>query len=152
MTYQNKHTARFIEVQEKIRTSDPDFWVINTSHDDFIRECSTTIFTNLNQKICRGYKKTYTCEDCGGVPEDGCHGIGEDRPILLRRALEKIWPDTSKKANMKDIKIAYLEEHKSTRYALKCKACHRAEGKVKVKGTTSSHTEFVPEQDSLTQD
>jgi len=75
--------------------------------------------------------KKYPCSDCGAHSTERCHGKGEERPILIQRALEKCYPDTSVMIQMKTIIIAYFEEHKNTTFTFKCKKCHLAEGKAK---------------------
>ena len=58
-----------------------------------------------------------------------CHGRGEERPILIKKALEKKWNHTSKPIIMKDIIILFLEEHKFTKFTVKCYICHKNEKK-----------------------
>jgi hypothetical protein len=104
--------------------------IINTSHNDFIDDFGSNVFTNFVQHtFTKAYLKKHNCADCGGKSENRCHGIGEERPILIRRALERVWPDTSKEITLKEIMVAFLEEHKNTKFALKCRECHVKEGK-----------------------
>lgn len=127
----NPHTAeidRRIEAFRKSRKWNTK--IINTSHADFIADFGSNVFTNfVHDVFTKAYMKKHNCADCGKKTENRCHGIGEERPILIRRALERVWPDTSKEIAMKDIMIAFLEEHKNTKFALKCKVCHVNEGK-----------------------
>lgn len=98
------------------------------SHDSIITDFASNIFTNLVQStFTKSYLKKHPCSDCNGKSEERCHGIGEERPLLIKRALERIYPDTSLQISIKDILIAFLEEHKSTRFTFKCKPCHRKE-------------------------
>ena len=100
------------------------------SHEDFIRDYSSNVFTNLiRYTFSASYLVKYPCSDCGKASTDRCHGIGEERPVLLKRALERIWSDTSKPIAMKDIVVAFLEEHKTTKFTFKCHACHLNENK-----------------------
>jgi hypothetical protein len=47
---------------------------------------------------------------------------------LIKRALEKVWSDKTKSIIiMKEIIIAFLEEHKSTKFTFKCSSCHKKE-------------------------
>jgi hypothetical protein len=71
--------------------------------------------------------KKHPCSDCKGPSKDRCHGLGEERPVLIKRALERVYPDTTKTIVLKEIIIAFLEEHKSTKFTFKCSKCHRAE-------------------------
>jgi hypothetical protein len=52
--------------------------------------------------------------------------------LLIKRALEKVWSDTTKPIIMKEIIIAFLEEHKYTKFTFKCRDCHRNEKKLGV--------------------
>jgi hypothetical protein len=101
---------------------------IDTSHEEFIRDYSVAIFVNIvRSAFSITYVKQFMCSDCGQPSQERCHGIGDERPILLRRALEKVWSDTSKPITMKKIIIAFLEEHKYTKFTFKCRICHRNE-------------------------
>jgi hypothetical protein len=103
-------------------------YIINTTHDDFIKDYACCVFTNLIQSVFRpAYLKKFNCHDCGGKSEQRCHGLNEDRPLLIRRALQKVYSDISKPIKMKDIVIAFLEEHKTTTFNFKCKKCHDIE-------------------------
>jgi hypothetical protein len=134
MTYQNPHTALFDLWIKKIQGLDKyKSTFVNTSHDDFVADFSSSIFTNINKYMMSGYKDDRECEDCSVAPaQNGCHGLGEERPVLLQRALKRVWPDISRPITLKEIVVAYLEEHKTTKYALKCEMCHKAEKKRKI--------------------
>ena len=72
------------------------------------------------------------CEDCNDNPaENRCHGLGDERPKLIRKALQRVYPDITKEISLKEILIAFLEEHRTTQFALKCKVCHDKEGRPK---------------------
>jgi hypothetical protein len=102
--------------------------IVNTSHDNIIKSFSRTIFTNIVMwTFTSCYLKKHPCSDCKGPSKDRCHGLGEERPVLIKRALEKVYPDTTKTIVLKEIIIAFLEEHKSTKFTFKCSKCHRAE-------------------------
>jgi hypothetical protein len=102
--------------------------IVNTSHDDFIKCFSRTIFTNVVMwTFTPSYLKKHPCSDCKGPSRDRCHGLGEERPVLIKRALERVYPDTTKSIVLKEIIIAFLEEHKSTKFTFKCSKCHRLE-------------------------
>ena len=104
--------------------------LIDTSHGDFIKDYASTVFTNLVQRtFTTSYIKKFPCGDCGNASTDRCHGIGEERPILIKKALEKVWPDTTKPIIMRQIIIAFLEEHKYTKFTFKCRNCHKKEKK-----------------------
>ena len=102
--------------------------ILDTSHEDFIKDYSSNIFTNLTHSFfTKSYVKKTPCSDCGGISTDRCHGLGEERPLLIKRALDKVWSDTSKPIVIKEIIIAFLEEHKYTNFSLKCHSCHLSE-------------------------
>lgn len=104
--------------------------LIDTSHEDFIKDYSSNVFTNLIlSTFTKSYIKKYKCADCDKPSTQRCHGIGEERPLLIKKALEKVWNDTSKPITMKEIIIAFIEEHKYTQFTFKCDACHKLENK-----------------------
>ena len=102
--------------------------ITETSHDDYIRDYGSNLFTNLVQTtFTDAYIKKNPCSDCGQPSKERCHGEGEDRPLLIRRALEKVYPDTSATICQQVVVIQFLEEHKTTKFTFKCSACHRKE-------------------------
>jgi hypothetical protein len=104
--------------------------IIDCSHEDFIKDFGSCLFTNLiRDTFTKSYLSNYACSDCGNPSTERCHGIGEERPLLIKRALEKVWNDTSKPIRMIIIVIAFLEEHKYTNFTFKCKQCHKNERK-----------------------
>jgi hypothetical protein len=106
--------------------------IINTTHADFIRDFSSSVYSNIiKNRITSSYVKKYRCSDCGCTATTRCHGIGEERPVLIGRALKKVYPDITKMVRLKDVVIQFLEEHKSTKFTLKCAPCHKKENKVK---------------------
>jgi hypothetical protein len=101
---------------------------IIASHEDFIKDFGSNVFTNLIRNTFTGtYLKKHPCSDCKEPAKERCHGIGEERPILLKRALEKVYPDTTKPIVLKEILVQFLEEHKTTKFTFKCSPCHRKE-------------------------
>lgn len=114
---------RDIEKRNKWNTK-----IVDTSHEDFIKDYASNVFTNLvRDTFTKTYIKNHLCSDCGKSSTERCHGIGEERPLLIKRALEKIWIDTTKPITMKKIIIAFLEEHKYTSFTFKCHLCHKNE-------------------------
>lgn len=104
--------------------------IIDTSHEDFIKDYASIVFTNLvRNTFTKSYIKNFPCSNCNNSSTKRCHGIGEERPLLIKRALEKIWSDTSTPITMKEIIIAFLEEHKYTKFTFKCHTCHKNEKK-----------------------
>lgn len=126
MSYVNPHSAyinkRIANLRESKRWNTK---ISNTTHDDFINDLAHNIFTNLIRSTFTGsYLRKHPCSDCSKPSEERCHGIGEERPLLIRRALERVYPDTTQEITLKEILIAFLEEHKTTRFTFKCKSCH----------------------------
>lgn len=113
--------------------------VVGGSHEDFIRDFSSCVFTNLIQSTFTGsYVKKHLCseEGCGKPSKERAHGIGEERPILLARALKRVWPDTSNPIALQEVLVAFLEEHKTTKFTFKCSECHKKEGRPLKAGST----------------
>ena len=107
--------------------------LIDTSHEDFIKDYASNVFTNLvRDTFTKSYIKKFKCSTCKNPSTERCHGIGEERPLLIKKALEKVWNDTSKPITMKQIIIAFLEEHKNTKFTFKCHTCHINEGNIEI--------------------
>lgn len=120
--------------------------ITETSHEEFVSNFASNVFTNLiKSTFTPSYMKTQKCSDCGvSHTLERCHGVGESRPELIFRALRKVYPDTSGTVVLKDVVIAFLEEHKTTRFTFKCKACHAKE--------TVSKKKHILKADFRTQD
>jgi hypothetical protein len=105
--------------------------ITDTSHDDFIKDFGSNVFTNLiRNTFTASYLKKYPCSDCKKESNERCHGIDEERPKLIKRALEKVYPNKSDTVVLKDILVAFLEEHKYTKFTFKCTECHKKEKKL----------------------
>jgi len=131
----NQHSAFIDKRIADIRKQNKwQSYVIDTSYDDFIRDYGSCLFTNLiHATFTDTYLNKHPCSVCKDKSQHRCHGINEDRPILIRRALERVWPDTSVKIQMIEIVVAFLEEHKTTSFTFKCAPCHKKEPKIKGK-------------------
>jgi len=127
----NKHSDYIDKRIDDIRKKKDDWLTVigpGSTHKSIIRDFSHCIFTNLvHNTFTKSYMKKHPCSECGKPSTDRCHGIGEERPILLKRALERIWSDTTQPIILKDIIIAFLEEHKYTDFTFKCNQCHKNE-------------------------
>ena len=133
MEYTNKHAARFIEGGFLIKKSGKYHnRVIVDSYEQFNHTFGDTILTNVNSKIIatQPYKNKHKCEDCGGPAQQGCHGIGEERPLLIFKVLRRRCPVLPCEIYLDDFISEYFLAHIPTRYALKCTACHEKEKKV----------------------
>jgi len=118
-------------INDIVKSNKWNSMIINTTHEDFIKDYASNVFTNLvRNTFTNTYIKNYPCSDCNSPSTERCHGIGEERPLLIKRALDKIWSDVTKPIQMKLIIIAFLEEHKYTQFTFKCHACHKNEKKI----------------------
>jgi hypothetical protein len=132
MAQLNIHSDSIDKKIKKIKKDDR--WqttiIAPSTHETVRRDFSDCVFTNLvHDTFTKSYMKKHSCSDCGQPSTDRCHGIGEERPVLLKKALARVWPDTSKPIMLKDIVIAFLEEHKHTSFTFKCRQCHKNEKK-----------------------
>jgi len=130
MTYVNPHSPYIDQKITALRKSTR--WatkIVDTTHAEFIRDFSSNVFTNfIRETFSATYLKDHPCSDCKKPSKERCHGVGEERPILIQRALERVYPDMSVPVSIKDILIAFLEEHKTTKFTFKCTECHKKEG------------------------
>ena len=88
---------------------------------------STYLFANLvKQFFTRQYVARQICPDCGVKATQRCHGKGEERGVLLERALSKIMQNTEEGGGFMfdDLVYAFFREHKNTTFTFKCAACH----------------------------
>ena len=125
---ENPHSAYIDKRISDLRKKNKWNTKIMGSHEDIIKDFSGNVFTNL---ICNTFTVSYLakhpCSDCKKPSKERCHGIGEERPLLLKKALERVYPDTTLSVTLKEILIAFLEEHKTTKFTFKCSDCHKAE-------------------------
>lgn len=110
--------------KEKFKTDDCS---IGGSDEWIIHWLSSNICTNYIQRLFTPtYMKKHPCA-CGNPSQERCHGIGEERPLLLKRALHRLRGNTTKSVLLRDVVIAFFEEHKTTQFTFKCKRCHKNE-------------------------
>jgi hypothetical protein len=125
----NQHSPYIDRQIEALRRSNK--WstkITDTTHEEFIRDFNANIFTNfIRTTFTAAYLEKHPCSDCKEPSQERCHGIGDERPILIRRALERVYPDISQTVMLREILIAFLEEHKTTNFTFKCSECHKAE-------------------------
>jgi hypothetical protein len=128
MTSDNPNIVLFDRLAVNAQKSKIWTTMVMNSHEGIVQDFSSIFFANIIQRNIPGYKvRGQTCADCSNRATDRCHGIGESRPDLMRRALARIYPDTTKPICLKDIVVAFLEEHKNTKLSFKCNACHLKE-------------------------
>ena len=102
--------------------------VIFKHRKDFVRDYSNSLFARLiTDTFTASYVQSFQCPDCGNTAKERCHGIGEERPILIERALRRCKAKCNTPVPLKDILVAFLEEHKTTRFTFKCSFCHKLE-------------------------
>ena len=128
----NRHIEQFDKIIKRERQRTDKGITINLcddSNETIINEFSSNTFTNYIYRtvIPDSYMKRYNCIECGEPAKNRCHGIGEERPLLLERALNKIRANNVEKIKMIDLKIAFIEEHKNTSFDFKCVECHKNE-------------------------
>lgn len=132
MSYINPHSPYIDQKITALRRSTR--WatkIVDTTHAEFIRDFSSNVFTNfVRETFSATYLKNHPCSDCKKPSKERCHGIGEERPVLIQRALERVYPDISVPISIKEILIAFLEEHKTTQFTFKCSTCHKEEGRI----------------------
>jgi len=129
MEYKNQH-CEFIDkrIDDIKKSKKWNTKIIDTTHEEFISDFSCNVFTNfIRDTFTVSYVKKFPCSDCNNKSQERCHGIGEERPKLIKKALEKVYFDISKPVLLRDILIAFLEEHKTTKFTFKCKKCHKNE-------------------------
>ena len=137
---ENQHSAYIDKRINDLRKKDKWNTKIIGSHEDIIQEFSTCIFTNLiKNTFTASYLAKHPCSDCKKPSKERCHGIGEERPLLLKKALQRVYPDITVPIKIKEILIAFLEEHKTTKFTFKCSDCHKAE-------TSSKPNQSIEEQ------
>ena len=129
MSYCNPHSdyidkrIRDLKRSKKWKTQ-----IINTSHEDIVKDFGANVFTNLiRNTFTAAYLKKHPCSDCKNPSKERCHGLMEERPILLLAALKRVYPDITKPISMLEIIVAFLEEHKTTKFTFKCSECHKKE-------------------------
>ena len=125
----NEHSKYINErIERYIKKDKWNTLITNTSHKDIIRDFGSCVFTNLVRDFfTKSYLKQHNCIICNNKAEQRCHGVGEGRLELIRRVLEKIYPDTTKTIKLKVIIIAFLFFLKYTKFNFKCEKCHKIE-------------------------
>lgn len=127
--YRNPHSDYIDQRIERLRSSDK--WktlVVITEYDDFVNDFAQNVFASvIYQTFTKAYLQKHPCSDCGGEAKERCHGIGEERPLLVHRALQNLGVKQGDTVRFLDIVVAFLEAHKNTHFTFKCSACHRAE-------------------------
>lgn len=100
----------------------------HNAHTAFMNMFKASIVTNLTHEFfTRGYVKSFPCADCGGVATERCHTSAYPRPVILRMALEDVWPDTSSNVKIVLVFKRYIELHKECGLLFKCRSCHAKE-------------------------
>ena len=129
---------RDIERKDKWSTE-----VIPTDYAGFARDFNHYIFNNIcTETFTRSYVRKYTCE-CGLPAKQRCHGIDEERGVLLRRAYDRVC-QSGVPIRLKDIVIAFLWEHTASDFCLKCVACHKAEDSIHSIPPVAAHIDETP--------
>jgi hypothetical protein len=129
----NPHSDEIDRIVKKIQKATRGQWNVkfqNNTHEEIVDFLSIGFFTNLVQtSFSDRYMHQFPCSgnSCEAVSTQRCHGHNESRPELIRRALKKIWPDTSKPITLREIAIEFFCQHRTTKFTFKCYTCHKAE-------------------------
>lgn len=97
--------------------------IINTEHDDIINDFDIGVFKLETIAFFKECFNTKLC-NCDCKVKEIFYGIGIVRADLIRKALEKVQPDITEEIILKDLLIAYFEEHKSHKVTFQCKKCY----------------------------
>lgn len=124
----NVHFRQFEKKIARICASEKWSRQLINSPDEFCACFSNNVFTNLiHDTFTRVYMKKHPCCECGAQSEQRCHGVGEERPKLLQRVLDRqVYP-----VKWKKVLCEFLHEHIYTGFCLKCRQCHLKEGQVR---------------------
>ena len=91
MEYKNPHSEYIDKRVSDYRKNNK--WktkIVDTTHEDFIKDFGTNLFTNfIKSTFTKTYMKKHNCSDCKKPSQERCHGIGDERLILIKKALEK---------------------------------------------------------------
>lgn len=104
------------------------------SPEELVSDLSGTVFSKEIQCFfTNGFVRSHACAGrCGRQATERCHGAGEERPVLLLRALRRLWPAAGGPAalGLREVLVAFMEEHKtSAGFCFKCARCHAAESR-----------------------
>ena len=100
--------------------------VINTEHNDIINDFGLGLFkleTISFFKECFDNKK---CK-CGSKVKEIFYGIDKTRGILIKDALKKSYSDITEETTLKNILVAYFEEHRECDITFQCRKCYLKE-------------------------
>ena len=100
--------------------------IINTEHDDIINDFDVGIFKLETIAFFKECFTTKICK-CNCKVKEIFYGIDIARADLIRKALEKVQPDITEEIILKDLLIAYFEEHKSYKLTFQCRKCYLKE-------------------------
>ena len=100
--------------------------IVNTEHDDIINDFDVGIFKLETIVFFKECFTTKQCK-CNCKVKEISYGIGITRADLIRRALEKAHPDITEEITLKELLVAYFEEHKSYKLIFQCRKCYLKE-------------------------
>jgi hypothetical protein len=96
--------------------------ISNTEHVDIINDLNIGVFKIASLSFFKNYLDTKKCE-CGSDTKEICYGNGLDRTELIKKTLKKVYPDITVNITLKELLIAYFEEHKHVDLTFKCRKC-----------------------------
>ena len=129
--FTNRHSNEIDKIITNLEKNTGPKWELcfkDTTHNIVADAFCNDFFANLVQsRFTKKYLSNFVCVDCGGPAQHRCHEIGNSRPMLLKRALETVWPDTTKTVSLREIAIEFFRQHKTTNFDFKCKTCQDKE-------------------------
>lgn len=105
-----------------------EVYIVKTPHEKFVKAFYASVFTNLIKDIFPAkYVRMHGCEVCEKQATERCHGIGDERPELIYRALAKVYPDITVPTSFGDIVVEFVRQHIGTGFGFLCRECHKKE-------------------------
>ena len=96
--------------------------IVNTEHEDIIKDLDLGIFKIETMVFIKDFLNTTLC-DCGCKVTKISYDSKVTRADLIKKALEIVQPDIKVEIMLKDLLIAYFEQHKIHNISFKCDKC-----------------------------
>ena len=131
----NPHKEQILDIMTSIfYHKSPQYDIVftpETTDAMLVDLLSIGFFTNLvNTSFAKKYLQQYKCHDCEGPATDRCHGQNEERPKLIKKALQIVRARSpTGSIPLRDLAIEFFRQHIPTNFTFKCRTCHRKEPK-----------------------
>jgi hypothetical protein len=132
----NPHKAQIEKIMLDIKHNrSPKYNIVfspETTDAMIVDLLSIGFFTNLiRTSFTASYVKKYKCTDCREDATNRCHGQDEERPVLLRKALEVVRknPKFGGAIPLRELTMEFFNQHIATSFTFKCHSCHKKEPK-----------------------